>query len=387
VAPALLFLAAAGASVSITARAEPLVPTRDDEVVETLPGDARQRAADRRARQSLAARPTDAAVALQTATRQLALARATGDPRPAGLALSALSGFTDDKAAPAAVLVLRATLLQHLHDFDGAAETLERLLARPGDARDSQGWLTLATIRRVQGRYAASDAACRRLADVAPERPHGPACLAENAALRGETAAARSALQRLLAAAQASPGTVAWLTTTLAELEQRDGQVAASERHWRKAVAADDGLYARIGYADFLLERNRPAEARAALATAPRTTPSCSAWPSPRPGCVRRKRSVTWPNSASGWCRSTSDPMPPAPTGRERALFALDVEGDPRSALAWARRNATLQREPLDLLVFARAARAAGDAAALDEVRRLRRETALHDRRLDAALG
>ena len=380
---ALLLAAAAG----VSSFAEPVVPARDDEVVETLPGDARQRALDRRARRALAARPADATLAVQTASRQLALARSTGDPRPAGLALAALAGFADDATAPASVLVLRATLLQHLHEFDGAAATLERLLGRPADAGDAQAWLTLATIRRVQGRYGPSDIACRRLAEIAPGRPHGPACLAENAALRGETAAARTALQRLMAASQADPGTVAWLTTTLAELEQRDGRADAAERFWKAAVAGDGDLYARTGYADFLLERNRPADALAVLASAPRTDAVLLrlAIAGTRRGTADGRRDAD--ELRQRLTQIDERPDAARSHGRERALFALDVEGDPRRALAWARDNATLQREPLDLLVYARAAKAAGDAAALDAVRSLRRETGLHDRRLDALLG
>jgi hypothetical protein len=44
------------------------------------------------------------------------------------------------------------------------------------------------------------------------------------------------------------------------------------------------------------------------------------------------------------------------------------------------------QREPLDVLVFAEAARASGAAAPLDEARRLKASLGLHDRRIDALL-
>jgi len=55
-------------------------------------------------------------------------------------------------------------------------------------------------------------------------------------------------------------------------------------------------------------------------------------------------------------------------------------------AVALARGNVAHQREPVDLLVYAQAARASGDAAARAEVRRLRDAIGLHDRRLDAEL-
>ena len=71
---------------------------------------------------------------------------------------------------------------------------------------------------------------------------------------------------------------------------------------------------------------------------------------------------------------------------REQAMFALWVDADPRRALALARVNVQSQREPADLLVLVHAARAAGDAAALREADRLRRDIGLADRRLDASL-
>ena len=42
--------------------------------------------------------------------------------------------------------------------------------------------------------------------------------------------------------------------------------------------------------------------------------------------------------------------------------------------------------EPLDLMVLARAARAAGDAQAIREADQIREEMGLHDKRLDALL-
>lgn len=69
---------------------------------------------------------------------------------------------------------------------------------------------------------------------------------------------------------------------------------------------------------------------------------------------------------------------------REEAMFALDVQGDAKRAVELARLNLRLQREPIDLLVFARAASAAGDAAARDEARALMHEIGLKDARVDA---
>src|SRR5439155_24297663 len=143
-------------------------------------------------------------------------------------ALAAIGAWNDDDAnAPDEVLLMRATVQQYLHEFDAAAATLQRLLSRRDGQNQPQAWLTLATVRRVQGRYADSDSACRRVA--AGAALHGAACLAENAALRGESERARAMLNGLLATPRLENGTRAWLSTTLAELEQRAGRDDASD--------------------------------------------------------------------------------------------------------------------------------------------------------------
>ena len=101
---------------------------------------------------------------VRVAQRELDRARQAGDPRFAGLALAALRPWPDAATAPAEVLLMRATLQQYLHDFDASVASLRQLLARPGEAGRAQAWLTLATVLRVQGRYAESDEACRGVA-------------------------------------------------------------------------------------------------------------------------------------------------------------------------------------------------------------------------------
>ena len=124
--------------------------------------------------------------------------------------------------APTEVLLVLAEAEQYLHHFDGATRRLQALTQRdPGNA---QAWLLLTTLHRVQGRYGPSDQACAVLARLRVQ-PYAEACAAENAALRGQFDAARSRLQALIVRA-AEPSTRNWLLTSLAELEQRAGQIA-----------------------------------------------------------------------------------------------------------------------------------------------------------------
>ncbi len=368
-----------------TALAVPITPSRDDEVIEVLPATGGNRGEERQMRKRLAAAPDDAALAVAVAKRYLEQAHESGDPRFAGLALAALRAWPEPSKAPGQVLLMQATLQQFLHEFDASVANLRLLLARPGGERQPQGWLTLATVLRVQGRYGDSDAACRKVA-AAGAALYGSACLAENAALRGEVAAARKTFEGLLADPRLPTAARGWLTTSLAELEERDGRVAAADAAYRAVIRIAPDSYARTAYADFLIAQKRPAEALAALTDEVRSD------------AVLLRLAIAGSQAHStGWQRdvaemreriSLANERPDARIfhGREQAMFALFVDGDADKAVSLARGDLTQQREPLDLLVFAEAARASGRAAAIDEARRLKVAQGLHDRRIDALL-
>lgn len=365
------------------AHAEPIVPRSDDEVVERLPGASGERAVERRLRRELAARPDDARLAAVVARRHLDQARALGDPRHAGLAMAALQRWSDPASAPDEVLLLQATLDQYLHDFDGATARLERLLAR--SPRQPQAWLTLATLRRVQGRYADSDEACAGLARWGTAL-HAGACRAENDALRGRFDTARASLQQLLTTPRLDGSTRGWLLTTLAELEERAGADAASDAAWRAALAADASPYAVLGWADHLIRRGSAAAALKLLADQPNSD------------AVLLRRAIAGRRagapSAAGdardlrerFAQSAQRATASAAHGRESAMFALWVEADAPRAWTLARDNVRRQREPLDLLVLAQSAQARGDAAARREVVALVAELGLVDRRIEELL-
>lgn len=382
-------LAAVGVASLLTlltataARAEPLRPQSDAEVVETLPSAGRARAEERALRQRWAADPGNATVAVSLARRYLDQARDQGDPRFAGRALAVLQHWPQLDTAPAEVVLMAATLQQYLHDFDGAARELERLVQR--DRSQAQAWLTLATIRRVQGRYDASDAACRGLL-AAGSTFYGRACEAENLGLRGRTDAARQAFDSLLAPRDLPPSARAWLMTTVAEIEARAGRPAQAEAAYRAVLAAGPNEYARLSFADFLLDNRRPADAVALLKNQPRTDglllrlaiagmrqPSAQSQADVAELRARMNQAALRPEA-----RTTH--------AREQAMFALHIEGRPDRALEFARMNVDLQREPVDLLVLAEAARAAKDEAGLQLARRIRQDMGLHDARLDALL-
>ena len=370
---------------AVPALAVPIDPTRDDEVIEVLPAAAGNRGEERQMRKRLAATPDDAPLAVAVAKRYFDQAHESGDPRFAGLAMAALRAWPDPARAPADVLLMQATLQQYLHEFDAAVANLRLLLARPGGSRQPQAWLTLATVLRVQGEYSESDTACRSVI-AAGASLYGSACLAENAALRGEVAAARQNFDSLLVDPRLAAGARGWLTTSLAELEERDGRTAAADAAYRAVMRSAPDTYARIAYADFLIAQKRPAEALTVLKDEARTDAVLLRLAIA--GTLARSKGAARDVAEMRERIALANERPDARIfhGREQAMFALFVDGAADAAVALARGDLTQQREPLDLLVFAQAARASGQAGAIEEARRMKAAQGLHDRRIDALL-
>ena len=366
------------------ADATPLQPTRDEEVIEVLPAVKGSRAEERRLRQQLAQAPRDPALALAVARRHLEQAHELGDPRFAGMALAALAPWSDDAATPDDLLLMRATLQQYLHQFDAAGASLQHLLARPGQPRP-QAWLTLATVRRVQGRYAESDAACAQVAR-AGAAIYASACAAENAGLRGDVDRARRSFETLLADPRASDATRAWLATSLAELEQRAGRERAADAAYRRALELAPDAYARLAYADFLIEQGRAAQALQLLAAEPRSDAVLLrlAIAGTRAGATSAASDVAEMRERIAAANERPDAR--LLHGREQAMFALAIDRDAARALTLARGNVTQQREALDVLVLAQAARASADPAALQEARKVVDDIGLRDRRVEELL-
>jgi Tfp pilus assembly protein PilF len=367
--------------------AKPFVPSDDQEVLERLPEKSDPSLAElKRLRVALAQNPNDLALAAKLARRDIEAARATGDPRFLGQAQAALSPWWSLPDPPAAALLLRATLKQSTHDFPGALADLDRLIAaRP---TEGQALLTRATVLTVQGRYAQARADCARLARLAVPLVTA-ACVAAPASLSGEARAAYASLAGALAREPNADASLReWVQTLAAEIAQRRGDVAAAEAHFRTALALDPRDQYLLGaYADFLLERNRPAEVmpllkndtkndslllRLALAEA-RSPEAQAAFDTHRADLAARFDAA----------RRRGDSL----HRREEARYRLEIERDYASALALAKENWKVQREPADLRLLVAAAKAAGDQTTLREATHWMRENRLEDVALQAIVG
>ncbi len=350
------------------ASAAPYLPASSDEVLERLPERTDPSLRDvKRLRATLARTPNDLQLASRAARAAIDASRSTGDPRFLGMAQAALSPWWDLAEPPDAALLLRATIRQSNHDFDGALRDLDRLIAH--NPADGQALLTRATVLAVQGRYREASADCTRMARLTLPLVVA-SCMAVPTSLSGDAAAAYDALTHGLAqTGNGDAGLREWALTLAAEVAERRGDYAAAEAHYRSALAIDiRDPYLLAAYCDYLLDRGRPAEVlplvagqlrndnlllRAALAEA-RLTDAHSAF-------VRDRADLADRFDAA---HRRGDSL----HKREEARYRLAIEKDAQGSLKLARENWAVQREPADLRILFEAASAVSDAAALREV-------------------
>jgi tetratricopeptide (TPR) repeat protein len=341
----------------------PRTPSSDIEVLEKLPlgaTDPRERE-QARLRRLLAARPDDLRTAVALARLDIQISRSRSDPRYLGYAQAALGPFWSMTSPPTEVLVLRATIRQSVHDFDGALADLDRVVATaPGDA---QAWITRSVVLTVRGRYEEARASCKPLAGLTSDLVL-TVCEASIDAVTGNAA---PAYERLTNAIAHPAGTLSvdereWAVSTLGEIAERAGREDAAEKHFKEAIALDpDDPYVLSAYADLLLDLGRPEEAgkivsgrlendnlllRLALAEE-RTHDRNAA----SDADLLRQR-----YSASHLRGDTVH-------RREESRFVLALEHDPERALSLARANWDVQHEPWDVRVLLEAAVAAHDPA------------------------
>jgi tetratricopeptide (TPR) repeat protein len=385
------------------------VPRADAEIVETL----RLKPLDhtdiefRHSRALLRARPTDPEIAGIVAAQAIAIARRDGDPRYLGIAEAALAPWWAARDAPVPLRVAKATILQSVHRFDAALIELDQVIKRQPAL--AQAWLTRATILQVQGRYGEAAAACLTLRDLGAE-PFASACLAELSSLsaqaisperesgtrtRGDATtpdlkdprtraqSARARLERLRAHAGAAPrsGANAWLDLMLAELNERLGDTRQAEAAFRRALAAQPDAYTKGAFADFLLASGRATEVIPLLEAEQRTDALLLrlALAQAATGVAEAIASRALLESRFAAARLRGDTV----HRREEARFELQLRRRPQAALALARANWDLQKEPADAWILLEAARAAAQRAAAAPVRRFLDEHGLYDVRLE----
>ncbi len=312
------------------------VPKSDDEVLAHVSG----RVGD-------AGVASPEAAALQAKALIVAARKAGGDPRLLGRAQAVLSPWWHDAAPPAPVRLMRATLKQSQHDFEGALVDLDALVK--ADASDAQAWLTRATVLQVLGRYDEAMTSCDALATLVSVETL-TVCRAPLLALTGRS---DEAVQSV--AAFNAP----WALSVLGELQRWRGEEVEAQRSLRGALAVDPtDTYTRLLLAESLRASGKSTEVAALFAERTVNDAELLVWVLSQDGADSKERSELAARVKASRARGETLHR------REEARFALKVEEDVPLALELAVANWKVQREPADAEVLLEAAVAARDAAA-----------------------
>ncbi len=341
--------------------AAPYVPKDDATVLERLPlkpaDPVARELRDLRAR--LAAQPDDLDAAVRLARRYFRLAMSEGDPRFVGYAEAALRPWSGLKEAPYDVLVMRALLQQYRHDFRGALEALAAAAA--SDPTDPEVPLWRAAILLVQADYAGAARACEALRGTATSELDRIGCKASVDGVTGEAARAYASLGDTLARSRSvRAGPRLWILTRLAEFSLVLGEPDRAERHFKEALSLGlNDQFLLAAYADFLLDRGRPSE----------VVPLLKDWTRSDVLLLRlalAEKAVKAP-TLDEHARALKARFDAAALRgdklhqQEEARFNLYLRGQPERALALAKENWALQREPRDARILLEAALAAND--------------------------
>ncbi len=348
------------------AQAAPYVPKDDALVLEHLPvrpGDPIGREL-RRLRGALAQDPGNLGIALRLAERYFELAGAEGDPRFVGYAQAALAPWWNLPDPPLDARVMRAILKQYSHDFSGAMQDLDA--ATREDRGSALAWSWRAAIHMVQADYPAARADCEALAVINPGLS-AVGCAAYLDGTTGRAAAAHRALSDALERSTGiSPEIKVWVLTRLAEMSLRQGNAKQAEEHFRSALALDvRDQFLLAAWSDFLLDQGRPAEVVALLRDWFRSDILLLrlALAEKAVGAAAAKEHIDALKARFDAAALRGDKL----HQQEEARFNLYLLGQKEKALALARENWKLQREPRDARILLEAALATKDPAAAQD--------------------
>ena len=343
-----------------TAFATAHVPKSDATVLERLPFKPNDPVARELAnmRAELQRNPNNLEVAVKLASRYYGMVGEEGDPRYLGYAEAALAPWWNLPEPPLDVQVMRASLLQFRHDFPAAYADLDKVLAR--DPHNVQARVLRAIIEIVQARYEVARTDCRALNELTSDLIV-IGCEAMIDGLTGKAASAYGTLNTAFAKAKNLPADQQlWVLTRLAELSQRLGKTVVTEAHFKQAIALGiTDTFLLAAYSDFLLDQNRPAEVVALLKDKTRSD-----------GLLLRlvfaERSLNLPSAKEREAILAARYLAAQLRGdtvhqQEEARFSLQVQGNPKKALALAQENWKVQLEPRDARIFLEAALALKD--------------------------
>lgn len=342
----------------VAVHAAPYIPENDAVVVEHLPGRASDPATRRveSLRKQLSARPDDAALRVEIARHYFDMAMAQGDPRYVGYASATLAPLAKNAETNADYDMALGLIQQFSHAFEPALASLTKAAALNPTSPEPLLWRT--AIFMVQARYTEAAAECARVVPLA-EPLLSTGCSAYVEATTGQL---EPAFQKLASAVKANPqasaGLLLWENTRLAEMAWRLQRFDVAEGYFKNALKQGVTDQFLLGaYADFLLARQRPAEALKLLADWERSDILLLR-------LALAGKAVGDPRTAS-WAEQLRDRFLAAARRGDRlheqeaARFELDIESNAAKATLLASRNYEVQKEPRDADILMRASLAA----------------------------
>ena len=369
----LAFAAATHAQGAVAAAGDRFVPNDPAFVVANI----RQVMRDEKLRALVGAwraEPAAEGPAVALAEALLQRARILREPSYVGRAEAVLAPVVGKRGASLASRRLYAETLQYRHEFAAAEDVLDEVLrAAP---RDAAARAQRASVRLVRGDFPGARADCAQLAAGGGTGSGiGIACLAEAYAGSGKIEQAQ-ALLRAYPLDQDSAGAAerAYLLTVRAELRERAQDLNCAIADYGAALELaprDDSI--RAALADALAARGDAQDAAALLEV---ERPSLALLVRSASVAAGTKRDQLRERAAAWLALETA--RGDAVHNREAALLALQA-GDAGRALAAARANFNVQRELPDVRVLARAAVAAHDLPAQQQLRDWLRSTGFTD--------
>jgi Tfp pilus assembly protein PilF len=357
----------------------PYIPTSDADVLQQVPADSDPAVRAMKAlRTALDHAPQSLPAADQLARAYIDFGREIGDAHYAGYAEAVLAPWLAQVRPPAAALVDDAVLLQFRHQFSEARAQLKRALTE--DPANGQAWLTLATIDMVQGDYPSATYDCSQVGDRGGIGL-SVTCIADLRSYLGQAQQSRILLAQIAgdrSSASTAPTYGAWVQGLLAETCERLGDWPQAEDHYRKALALTPrDNYLQVGYADFLLDHNRPQEVLTLLSDASQSDTAFLRLALAKAAMHSADLpQYTWIMGArfEALAQRGSDYF-----GREQVRYALYLQHDPQTALDLAQRNWRIQRAPWDIRVLLESALAAKKPQAARDAIAFVHETKLQD--------
>jgi hypothetical protein len=327
-------------------------PLRDDIVLERLPPGY----------SALATTQGPAQDPLTQAEIMLAAASRSGDARLASRAEARLDAL--GPSGGTRVLLLRAYLAQHRHDFRAALRLLDRYLqAQP---RDADARHMRAQIHLVTGRIDLARADCAALA-LSIDSSRGQLCIAAIAQRKGDLRTAAALLDRWLERASASDPLRRHALLRRAEIASRAGEASADAWYLQALALQADDAAVLAAYARHLRIAGRPAETLHLLAGKPDSDRILLE----RALAARILRDAQTPVLSARLDRRyhLAHSVGNTPELRDEAEFRLVMQGDAAAALSLAVRNFSTQRDSEDVSLLCRASAAAGQPGALQSLR------------------